>query len=141
MREHLDSREDGADGGCENDRHNARHVHLERKVGRLTAVNLSSNDLLSVLNRNSSFTVGHPNDEADHCNRESDSEYSDKDTCPNRNCNSFAADCEPGLADDKVPELEYESRNTGYDVCEKDDRDAVADAVFINLFGEPHNES
>ena len=56
------------DRGSEDDGHNTGHIQLEGKIRGLTAVHLTADNLLCILNGQSAFCVGHINDE--HENRD-----------------------------------------------------------------------
>lgn len=53
----------GEDRRREDDRHNTAHGHFDRQERALTAVNLSANDLLSILHRNAALGIVHENDD------------------------------------------------------------------------------
>ena len=140
VRKHLDRRNDGADGGCEDDRHNTGHVDLERKGGGLAAVHLSADNLLSVLDRDSAFGVCHPNDEADECNDHSEGQNSDDNANPEGDFGSTVLRSEGALTGDVVQEGTCSCGKTGNDIGEQDHGDTVADTAVVDLFSEPHNE-
>ena len=55
-------------------RNNARRRNLNRDMRALSAIHLSAHNALCVLNRNTSFGVGHPNNEADYDYRKHEDE-------------------------------------------------------------------
>ncbi len=55
----------GKDRACEDDGENAGHVDLNGQVGVLSAVHLSADHTLGILNRNSALGAGHKDDEGD----------------------------------------------------------------------------
>ena len=138
--EHFDRRNDGADRRREDDRHNTGHVDLERKGGGLTAVHLSADNLLSILDRDSAFRVGHPNDEANQSNNHSQSKKSNDDAEPYGDVGGACLGGEGSLAGDVVQQGTSSCGQTGDDVGKQDHGDTVADTAFVDLFGEPHYE-
>ena len=130
------------DRAREDDRHNAGHVELDREVGALTAVLLSADSALCVLNGNSSFGVRHIG-------------YEDKGADDNENNGNPENDLEPngnGLTaeDERVGrtfqlevlvELNEHRGKTGYDIRKKDDGNTVTDTLLVNSFAEPHNQA
>ena len=139
--EHFNRRNDGADRRREDDRHNSGHVDLERKGRGLAAVHLSADNLLGILDRNSAFGVGHPNDEADQSNNHSDGQKGDDDAEPYGNVGSACLGSEGSLTGNVREEGTCSCGQTGNDVGKQDHGDTVADTAFVDLFGEPHNES
>ena len=139
--EHFNRRNDGADRRREDDRHNTGHVDLERKGRGLAAVHLSADNLLSILDRDSAFGVGHPNDEANERNDHSDGKNSNDDAEPYGDVGSTVVGGEGSLAGDVVQQGTSSAGETGNDVGKQDHGDTVADTAFVDLFGEPHNES
>ena len=108
---------------CKDDRHNAGHRNLDRNVCRLTAVHLSADYALSVLNRDSALCVGHHDNEPYHCNEDHNSEQNEADVC------------EVLLAERY--EVCYCIGETRDDTCEKYHRDTVADTLFIDSVAQP----
>ncbi len=141
VHEHRNRGRNRHDGVCEDDRHNAGHVDLNRQVGRLTAVNLSADNSLCVLNRNTTFAVRHPNDEANHRNHNRNRKDCDDDACPygNRCRRSVTFDIRP-LTGNVGDERTEHTGKSGNDVRKENHGDPVADTVFVNLFSKPHNE-
>ena len=122
------------DGACEDNGHNAVHVQLHRKVGGLTAVHLSADNTLCVLDRNSALGFSEPNDEYDACKYEYDSEECDEKTA------KVEAGESRGTVEYGGPELtEHRGKACDY-VCEEDHGNTVADAVVIDLLCEPHDD-
>src|SRR5699024_9258961 len=63
--EGADGGGDGRDGGGEDDGHDAGHVHLQRQMGALAAVELAPHDALGVLHRQAALRVVDDDDEHD----------------------------------------------------------------------------
>jgi len=130
------------DRARKDDRHNAGHIELDRKSGALTAVLLSADGTLCVLNGDSSFCVRHVGNE-------------DKRTDDNENNGNPKNDLEPNgnnlTAKDEgvvrtldleiLVELNEHGRQTGYDVCKQDYGNTVTNALLVDLFAEPHNKA
>jgi len=128
---------EGDDRGCEDDRHNACHVELDRKIRALSAVHLTSDNLLCVLNGNSSLGSGEPDNDCDkneqECykhNREYGGKYSVE---PSVLCVAVGGQA-------KINETVNERGNCSYDIREEYHGDTVADAALVNSFGKPHDE-
>jgi len=67
-----DSRKKRYYRACKDYRHNAGHIELKRKVRALTAVHLTADNLLSILNGNSSLGARNVDYEHNECNDCSD---------------------------------------------------------------------
>ena len=93
----------------------------------LTAVLLTSNNALCVLNGNAALCVVHKNDE-------SDEEKEDDDKSGNE-------EIILGLTAGEVcPKSGYKSGTTGNDTCKQKHGNAVSDTFFINSFAKPHGK-
>ena len=91
----------------------------------LTAIHLTADNLLCVLDGQSAFALVHEYNENNHA--QTNDEGSD--------CDNDTAD----LAAYQVsPERAYHGRQTGYDVREKDHGYTVADAVIVHTLSQPH---
>ena len=124
--EHRNGLRQGQDGRCEDDRHNAGRIDLDRQVGGLTAVHLAANYALCVLNRDAALCIRHINDE-----------YNDRKTDDNH-CNAGNDAARAGL--EQVNQRTHERRTAGNDTCEQDDRNAVADTLLGDMLAHPHNQ-
>ena len=128
--QHLDGCGNRDDGGSEDDGHNARHIDLDRNEGLLTADHLSALDLLGVLNRNLALGVLHEHNEPDD----------------EKECNAETGDCEvisrAALLGELPPYSEgVEHLGTACDDTRKEQNgNAVADALLVDLFAEPHDQ-
>ncbi len=121
-------------GACKDDGHNTGHIDLEGKVCSLSAVHLSSDNTLSVLDRDSSLGVCYTNDETD------DSDYqSDRNDCKDKAYPVEAA--EAACGEYETPNACCELGNSGNDVYKEYHRDTVAHTVFVDLLSEPHNDT
>ena len=103
----------------------------------LSAVHLTTNDLLCVLHRNFSFRAGKPDYYADEC----------KKTCNHYYCKeSSKSSVEPsvyGITEGinyKTNEIVREGRNRCHDVRKEYKRNTVADALLVNSLSQPHNK-
>jgi len=119
-------------GACEDDRHNACHVDLEGKVSSLSAVHLTADNSLSVLDRDSSLRVGNAYDK--HNDRNDNHKAND---CKNEAPDAEAV--EAAACEHERPDATCKIRNSGDDVCEKDHGYTVTDTELIDLFCHPHN--
>ena len=123
---HLDGAGYRNYGVSENDRHNAAHVKLYRESSALTAVHLTADDLLCILNGETALAVGNEHNECDHSQR---AEYHELDY------NEV-----PGA----LHSIRYErgslSHNSRNDVSEEDYGDTVSDTLLVYLFSEPHDK-
>jgi hypothetical protein len=130
------------DRGSEDDRHNTGHVELDRKVRALTAVHLSADDLLSILNGNSSLRAGKPDNYDDQCDKECYEHYRKE---------GREHGIKPGVLDilvvmisvghnDEVDELIAERGNGCNDISEEYDRNTVTDTALVDSLSKPHNE-
>ena len=109
------------------DRHDAGHVHLHGEVRALSAVHFTADHSLGVLHRNPALGIVHINDKDDDQESSDVHQHSDP----------------PGkiAADDVADRAGDAGREAGDDAGKEDHGDAVSDAVFRDLFAEPHDES
>jgi len=130
------------DRARKDDRHNTGHIELDREIGTLTAVLFSANSAFCVLNRNSSFSVGHISYEYEGADNYENNGNPKNDLEPNGN--NFATEDERIIRAFELEilvELAEHGRQTGYDICKKDHGNTVTDTLFVNFFTEPHNEA
>ena len=123
----------GEDRRREDDRHNTAHGHFDRQERALTAVNLSANDLLSILHRNAALGIVHENDDPND-REEKDDEQRCKDkvlTVALRRLH-----CSREVA----PDLTHRNRKTCDDTGKQDDGNAVAYALLVDLLTHPHDQ-
>ena len=123
---HFDGTRKRDYGVCEDYRHNATHIELYGESCALSAVHLTSDDLLCVLNRQTAFAVRDIYYEGYHC--KSREAY---------DLNYYEA---PGIGESVVDHTYY-AGSTGCDYVGKEyDRDTVSDTVVVYLFRKPHYE-
>ena len=104
----------------------------------LTAVHFTTDNALSVLDRDSAFALG----------EESDEEYDRYRQCETENghdCDDDSIGISLGsgsspLIDERNSYAVCKSGDTCDNVSKKYQRDTVSDTVFVDLLGEPHNE-
>ena len=125
--EHFDRLRNGHECHCEDDRHNAAHCDLYGNVSVLTAVLLSSHNTLSVLNGNTSFSLVHKNDEADHYNINEKNEDNGENVLV-------------GVAYSELNHILYIAGASCDDSGEEDNRDTVSDTVFVYQVAEENDE-
>ena len=101
---------------------------LASRAGVIPAVNTSADLSLGILNGETSFCVSNMNDENDDCGHETQKPGSPKKV------KRFAVK----RARDIFPCDAGELRTSCDDTRKEYHRDAVADAVFVNTFAEPH---
>ena len=99
-------------------------------MGVLTAVHLSADDSLCILDGDPSLSVIHPNDECDH-------EDKDDADCYGKCIVGATVSPITGVA---AVEIGDKGGYSGDDTCEKDYRDTVADALIVDLLAEPHDK-
>ncbi len=111
----------------EDDGHNAAHENLDGKICTHTAIHLTANLTLCVLNVKTSFGVGEENGKSDN------EEHHDhrKDHPEDVACEAFFK---------KLIHCSEELCASGNDIGKKDHRDTVTNTLFINLFTCPHYE-
>ena len=113
-------------GRGKDDGHNAGHIYLHRNVCRLSAVYLSSDNTLCILNRYAALSVG------DKYNESYDS-HSDYKYYQKREYVEVAVY--------KGRYYRYDSLGTAaYDRGEEDKGNTVSYALFCDLFAEPHDK-
>ena len=112
---------------CKDDRHNTRHADLDRNVSALTAVLLSADDALCVLDRNAALGFVHEDDTDNHCNEDQQVNH-DLDEILIR------------IIEDEGAELTDVNRNSRNDTCKEDHGDAVADALLIDAVAHPDDK-
>ena len=117
----------GHDRHRKDDRHNARHSHLNGNVTGLTAVHLSAYDSLCVLNGDTSFRVGHQNYQSYH----SYIDYKDYG-------NQYSVFESLSLnGHEQTVNIVGDPR---YDTCEQDYGYTVSYSLFAYLVTEPDNK-
>lgn len=114
------------EGRCEDDRHNARTVDLDRNEGRLSAVHLVTLDLFCVVDFDSSLTAVYEYYEHEQQKYYYDITYKVPDF------GDVAFDLRNG-----VDQRQTERRQ---DTAENNQRSSVADAEFGNSLTQPHND-
>ena len=129
------------DRARKDDRHNTGHIEFDREIGALTTVLLSANGAFCILDRDSSFCIGHISHEYERTYHDRDNRNPEDDLEPNRDNLTLV---DEGTVVDVVEVLSESrecTRQAGYDVGEKDHGDTVADTLFVDSFAEPHNEA
>ena len=89
----------------------------------LTAVHLSADNALCVLDRNPSLGVGHHDDEPYHSDEDDECQQHEADVC--------------GLISDDRHEVLNSTRESGDDTCEQYHGDTVADTLFVDPVAQP----
>ena len=106
----------------EDNRHNARHIHLNGQVGILAAVDLPANHTLGILDGNPPLRVIDKDDEQNQCH---DPHQEDGGAPP-----LHGAVGQVGHQRNQV------IRQPGNDIGKQDNGDTVADAELGNLFAQ-----
>ena len=114
---------------CKDDRQDTGHVDLNRNEGRLAAIHLASDNPFSIGYRNSSFRVGHEDDESNHRNENDDNQRDDEVVL-----RFLRAEFPPGS------QRHEGVRAAGKDTGKKDDRDTIANTMLGDLIAHPHNQ-
>ena len=127
--EHIDRAGDRKDGACKDYGENAAERNLDRKVAGLSAVHLSADNSLCVLDRDTSFRVLHEGDDPNN---------SEEDDDPKRN-KSKELCCTVNSKADILSENGNCIGQSRHDTREKQDRDTVSDTVLIDLLAKPHH--
>ena len=117
-------------GRGKDDRQHAGHVYLDRNKGRLAAVLLPAHDSLRILDGDAPLRIGHEDNEADHQHKQND-DRRNREEIHNR---AFHSQLE---ITDHTLDYRAAARN---DRHEQDHRNAVADAVLVNLITEKDEE-
>ena len=122
----CERRRERENGRGEDHRDDAAGVHLERDVGARPAVHPAADDSLGVLNRDPPVPAFDEDDGGDH-----ERHHDDQERQPDRS----------HLTGAKLVERdEHRTRQPDDDPGEDDQRHAVADPAFRDLFPEPHDE-
>ena len=116
-------------GHREDDRQDAGHIDLDRDVGGLAAVHLAPDNPFRIGNRDPALRVGHKHDKRDNRD-EDDNDSRDQEVV----FRLFRTQLPPG------PEEHKRVRPAGEDTGEQDNRDAVADPMFVDLVAHPDNQ-
>ena len=113
----------------EDDRHNAGHIHLDRNVAGLAAVHLAADHPLGVLYRDAALGVGQNN----HKDNRNNGKHQQ-----NRQQDIVAG----SLLRHRQQPLDHcdHTGPVGYNTGEDQQRNAVADALGINLVAHPGNQ-
>ena len=111
---------------CEDDRDNARRIHLQGNVGGLTAHHLATLHALGVVHRDTALCALHEDDRGDA------HEHHGQDKHRN-------GDAHTGISG-QVNRREDGRRHTADDAHEDDKRHAVADAALRDELAHPHDE-
>jgi len=123
---HFNGGRQGQNRACEDDRKNTGKVDLQRDIRALAAVHLTADNSLGILNGDSAFCAVHPADENDHAEKRDESDRNDQ-IVPRT------------LLISSHDQLIEDRGDTGYDACEQDQGDTVADTLVVDLFTQPHD--
>ena len=129
------------DGARKDDGHYAGHIELDRKIGALTAVLLSADSALRVLNGDSSLSVRHIGYEYERANDDGDDRNPKDDLKPYGNHFAVVDEGTVCCGIEVLTELNEHGGETRNDVRKEDHGDTVADTLFVDSFAEPHNEA
>ena len=130
-RTQVDEAEDqagqAAQGRSEDDGHNASHIHLDGDVASLTAVHLTADHTLGILDRDAALCV-RQNDDEDHGSQGPPDQCGQEDVelrlavaCTGQNVGDSTVDAGPA----------------GHDTGENHQRDTIADTLGIDLVAQP----
>ena len=118
-------------------RHNAGSIYLERNVCVLSAIDFTADDLLTVLNRDSSFCVLNVYAEDDGCDRDQGNDHESGNT----QCITYRLVSElTGDVESIVVERSDHIRDSCYDTREDDKGYTVTDTLFVDSFTEEYNK-
>src|SRR5713101_6007346 len=112
-----------------NRRNDAAGVHAQREVRRLPTHDAAPNNALRILHGNAALPAFHEDDESD--NRDHQRDQKDQ----RQRCKG-----PPSLRLGLLIQVHHRARQPDNDADEDDQRHAVADAAFADLFAEPHDE-
>ena len=112
---------------CKDHRNNAAHIDLQRKARFLPAKCLVADASVCVTYRDIPSRRFNVNDDRDQCDHDDDEEHD----AEGRSCITAA---------NAFRDLSQATRQPNDDTCEDEQRDAVADTAFGDLFTEPHHE-
>src|SRR5207248_1377906 len=116
-----------------NNRHDAAVIDSEREVLPLAAVDAPASGVLGLLNGNSPLRLG---DEDRSGNDEHESRHEEENFSGSNFAFAAAADGHVALIDELADRAGHSSDDAG----ENDQADAVAQAIFVDLLAEPHEE-
>ena len=114
------------DAAREDNRDNARSIHLQGDVGGLATHHLTALDALGIVHRDAALSALDEDDRGDASENHDEDERRDSD-----------AHSEISL---QVHGREDSSGNAGHDAHEDDERHAVADTALGDKFAHPHDE-
>src|SRR6266852_703854 len=112
-----------------NRRNHAAGIHAQRQIRRLPAHHLAAHHALGVLHRNAPLPAFHINDEGHHGNHQG--QQGDQHE---------GGKWSPGPGFGQFVQVQDRTRQAHHDAYKYDERHAIADSAFADLFAEPHDE-
>src|SRR5579862_8606626 len=123
------SRREGQKRTGENRRNDATGIDAQRQVGGLATHDPATDYALGILHRNAALTLFNEDDERDHRNHQYEQQN-----------DSDGSEDAPSLSAGLFVKIDDGARQADYDADKDDERHAVADAAFADLFAQPHDE-